>query len=146
MATTTQPSPIPDCLFTRHSVSARITQANLVLRQIILEGGTPPDVLLSLLSELPPKEDISVLLNLFFHDINPVRLNSVRFPHPERDIRRAFDELNAFIWGSVREDADKSTSHLTFLPLLLMIITTTTFCLPITMSKHIDIKAQAKRD
>ncbi|KAJ1303623.1 hypothetical protein OPQ81_011805 [Rhizoctonia solani] len=120
--------------------SARTTQANLALRQIIAEGGAPPEILLNLLSELPPKDDISTLLDIFFRDINPVR-----FPLPERDVRRAFDELNAFTWGTAREDGDDGASHLIFLPLLFMIIATTTFCLPLAMSKRIDVKTQAKR-
>ncbi|ELU39608.1 fungal specific transcription factor domain-containing protein [Rhizoctonia solani AG-1 IA] len=120
--------------------STRTTQANLALRQLIAEGGAPPDILLTLLSELPPKDDIKTLLDIFFRDINPVR-----FPLPERDIRRAFDELNAFTWGSAREDGDDGASHLIFLPLLFMIIATTTFCLPLAMSNRIDVKLQAKR-
>ncbi|CAE6342058.1 unnamed protein product [Rhizoctonia solani] len=120
--------------------SARTTQANLALRQLIAEGGAPPDILLTLLSELPPKDDINTLLDVFFRDINPVR-----FPLPDRDIRRAFDELNAFTWGPAREDGDDGASHLIFLPLLFMIIATTTFCLPLAMSNRIDVKLQAKR-
>jgi hypothetical protein len=110
------------------------------LRQLIAEGGAPPDILLTLLSELPPKDDINTLLDVFFRDINPVR-----FPLPDRDIRRAFDELNAFTWGPAREDGDDGASHLIFLPLLFMIIATTTFCLPLAMSNRIDVKLQAKR-
>ncbi|KAF8600446.1 hypothetical protein BDV93DRAFT_546391 [Ceratobasidium sp. AG-I] len=122
------------------AVSARTTQANLALRQAIADGGTHPDILLSLLSELPPKDDISALLEIFFRDINPVR-----FPLPQRDIRRAFDDLNSFTWGSAREDGDDGASQIIFLPLLFMIIATTTFCLPLSMSKRIDVKSQAKR-
>ncbi|CAE6437115.1 unnamed protein product [Rhizoctonia solani] len=122
------------------TLSARTTQANLALRQIIAEGGAPPEILLTLLSELPPKDDISTFLDIFFRDINPVR-----FPLPERDVRRAFEELNSFTWGTAREDGDDGATHLIFLPLLFMIIATTTFCLPLAMSKRIDFKTQAKR-
>ncbi|CAE6442569.1 unnamed protein product [Rhizoctonia solani] len=122
------------------TLSARTTQANLALRQLIAEGGAPPEILLNLLSELPPKDDISTLLDIFFRDINPVR-----FPLPEKDVRRAFNELNAFTWGTAREDGDDGAAHLIFLPLLFMIIATTTFCLPLAMSKRVDVKTQAKR-
>ncbi|KAF8600757.1 hypothetical protein BDV93DRAFT_608515 [Ceratobasidium sp. AG-I] len=121
-------------------LSARTTQANLALRQAIADGGTHPDILLSLLSELPPKDDISALLEIFFRNINPVR-----FPLPQHDIRRAFDDLNSFTWGSAREDGEDGASHIIFLHLLFMIIATTTFCLPLSMSKRIDVKSQAKR-
>ncbi|KAG8729716.1 hypothetical protein FRC10_003499, partial [Ceratobasidium sp. 414] len=122
------------------TTSARTTQANLALRQAINEDACTPDVLLTLLSELPPKDDIAALLDIYFRDINPVR-----FPLPENDIRRAFDDLNAFTWGPPREDGDNGATHILFLPLLFMIIATTTFCLPLTMSKRIDVKSQAKR-
>ncbi|KAG8732954.1 hypothetical protein FRC12_019025 [Ceratobasidium sp. 428] len=122
------------------TTSARTTQANLALRQAINEGACDANVLITLLSDLPPKDDINTLLDIFFRDINPVR-----FPLPENDIRRAFDELNAFTWGSAREDGDDGAGHIIFLPLLFMIIATATFCLPIAMSKRLDIKSQAKR-
>ncbi|QRW06950.1 Fungal specific transcription factor domain [Ceratobasidium sp. AG-Ba] len=122
------------------TLSARTNQANTALRQAVKEGACSPDILLKLLSELPPKDDITTLLDIFFRDINPVR-----FPLPETDIRRSFNELNAFTWGSGREDSDDGAVHIIFLPLLFMIIATTTFCLPRTMSKGIDVKSQAKR-
>ncbi|KAG9075293.1 hypothetical protein FS749_013041 [Ceratobasidium sp. UAMH 11750] len=122
------------------TISARTTQANLALRQAIAEDACSPDVLLTLLSELPPKDDIATLFDIFFRDINPVR-----FPLPENDIRRAFEELNAFTWGPPREDGDTGATHILFLPLLFMIIATATFCLPLTMSKRIDVRTQAKR-
>ncbi|KAB5589336.1 Fungal specific transcription factor domain containing protein [Ceratobasidium theobromae] len=130
----------PSAAPSHSNLKARTTQANFALRQVIAEGGARPDVLLSLLSELPPKDDIGALLDIFFRDINPVR-----FPLPEREIRRAFDDLNAFTWSTAREDGDDGASHLNFLPLLFMIIATATFCLPLAMSKRIDVKAQAKR-
>ncbi|KAG8729095.1 hypothetical protein FRC10_004301 [Ceratobasidium sp. 414] len=112
----------------------------LALRQAINEDACTPDVLLALLSELPPKDDIAVLFDIYFCEINPVR-----FPLPENDIRRAFDDLNAFTWGPPREDGDNNATHILFLPLLFMIIATTTYCPPLTMSKRIDVKSQAKR-
>ncbi|KAG9080714.1 hypothetical protein FRC06_006231 [Ceratobasidium sp. 370] len=122
------------------TISARTTQANLALRQAITEDACSPDILLTLLSELPPKDDIAALLDIFFRDINPVR-----FPLPENDIRRAFDDLNAFTWGPAHGDGDNGATHILFLPLLFMIIATTTFCLPLTMSKRINVKSQARR-
>ncbi|KAG8717893.1 translational elongation factor EF-1 alpha [Ceratobasidium sp. 394] len=121
------------------TISARTTQANLALRQAIAEGTCSPDVLLALLSELPPKDDIAPLLDIFFRDINPVRL-----PPPENDIRRAF-ELNTFIWGPPREDGATRATHIFFLPLLFMIIATASFCLPLPLSKRIDVRTQPKR-
>ncbi|KAG8731711.1 hypothetical protein FRC10_001561, partial [Ceratobasidium sp. 414] len=122
------------------TISAPTTQANLALRRAVDGDACTPDVLLTLLFELPPKDDIAALFDIYFRDINPVRL-----PLPENDVRRAFDDLNAFTWGPPREDGDKGATHILFLPLLFMIIATTTFCLPLVMSKRIDVKSQAKR-
>ncbi|KAG8719300.1 hypothetical protein FRC08_003184 [Ceratobasidium sp. 394] len=122
------------------TISTRTTQANLALREAIAKDACSPDILPALLSELPPKDDVATLLVIFFRDINPVRL-----PLPENDIRRAFEELNAFTWGPPREDGDTGATHIIFLPLLFMIITAATFCLPHTMPKRIDVRTQAKR-
>ncbi|KAG8727926.1 hypothetical protein FRC10_005463, partial [Ceratobasidium sp. 414] len=108
--------------------------------EAIDEDACTPDVLPTLLSELPPKDDIAALFDIYFRDIDPVR-----FPLSENDICRAFDDLNAFTWGPPREDSDNGATHILFLPLLFMIIATTTFCLPLTVSRRIDVKSQAKR-